>query len=225
MRVRDLMSSKVVSAPVGTPVQVAFELMRDGGFRHLPVLSTKGKLMGILSDRDLRGVGAFFKDSNSGIDEFLVTEPTTVEKIMVADPITVSPDATISTAVKIIRDKRIGCLVVTEGEEMVGILSYLDVLDAAERAQDQPAPRQPNLEDTQPMNKQELSSLRQQMQAELSEFRASTPNPKAPDHVDQRAREARLAEQESRRSTREQERADAAKQIMDDIRSQLDQDD
>jgi len=225
MRVRDLKSSKVVSAPVGTPVQVAFELMRDGGFRHLPVLSTKGKLMGILSDRDLRGVGAFFKDSNSGIDEFLVTEPTTVEKVMVADPITVSPDATISTAVKIIRDKRIGCLVVTEGDEMVGILSYLDVLDAAERAQDGPAPKQPNLEDTQPMNKQELSNLRQQMQAELSEFRASTPNPKAPDPVDLRAREARLAEQESRRNTREKERADAAKQIMDDIRSQLDQDD
>lgn len=219
------MSSKVVSAPVGTPVQVAFELMRDGGFRHLPVLSTKGKLMGILSDRDLRGVGAFFKDSNSGIDEFLVTAPTTVEKIMVADPITVSPDATISTAVKIIRDKRIGCLVVTEGDEMVGILSYLDVLDAAERAQDEPAPKQPNLEDTQPMNKQELSNLRQQMQAELSEFRASTPDPKARDSVDLRAREARLAEQESRRSAREKERADAAKQIMDDIRSQLDQDD
>jgi len=225
MRVRDLMSSKVVSAPVGTPVQVAFELMRDGGFRHLPVLSTKGKLMGILSDRDLRGVGAFFKDSNSGIDEFLVTEPTTVEKIMVADPITVSPDATISTAVKIIRDKRIGCLVVTEGDEMVGILSYLDVLDAAERAQDEPARKQPNLEDTQPMNKQELSNLRQQMQAELSEFRASTPNPKVRDPVDSSAREARLAEQESRRNAREKERADAAKQIMDDIRSQLDQDD
>ena len=225
MRVRDLMSSKVVSAPVGTPVQVAFELMRDGGFRHLPVLSTKGKLMGILSDRDLRGVGAFFKDSNSGIDEFLVTEPTTVEKIMVADPITVSPDATISTAVKIIRDKRIGCLVVTEGDEMVGILSYLDVLDAAERAQDEPGRKQPNLEDTQPMNKQELSNLRQQMQAELSEFRASTPNPKVRDPVDSSAREARLAEQESRRNAREKERADAAKQIMDDIRSQLDQDD
>ena len=91
MRVRNLMSAKVVSAPVGTPVQVAFHLMRDGGFRHLPVLSTKGKLVGILSERDLRGVGAFFKDSNSGIDEFLVTDPTTVEKIMVANPITVSP--------------------------------------------------------------------------------------------------------------------------------------
>jgi acetoin utilization protein AcuB len=224
MRVRDIMSSKVVSAHVGTPVQVAFALMRDGGFRHLPVLSTKGELMGILSDRDLRGVGAFFKDSSSGIDEFLVTEPTTVEKIMATTPITVSADATVSTAAKIIRDKRIGCLIVTDGGEMVGILSYLDVLDAAERAQDKRAPRQRDPDDTQPMNKQELGDLRQQMQAELSEFRASTPTPKA-SKVDLRARKARLAEQEARRSAREKERADAARQIMNDIRSQLDEDD
>ena len=126
---------------------------------------------------------------------------------MVADPITVSPDATISTAAKIIRDKRIGCLIVTEGEEMVGILSYLDVLDAAERESKTPAAKQQDLDDTQPMNMAELSDLRQQMAAELSEFRASTPNPKA-STVDLRAREARLAEQESRRSAREKERAD-----------------
>ena len=225
MRVRDLMSTNVVSAPVGTPVQIAFELMRDGGFRHLPVIGRDGKLVGILSDRDLRGVGAFFKDAASGIDEYLVTEPTTVEKIMVARPITVSPDATISTAVKIIRDKRIGCLIVTEGEEMVGILSYLDVLDAADRESDEPASRHRDPNDTQPMNKAELSQLRQQMEAELSEFRASTPNPKKVTTVDLRAREARLAEQEARRRAMEKERADVTREIWDDVRSQLDDDD
>jgi acetoin utilization protein AcuB len=224
MRIKDLMSTKVVSAPVGTPVQVAYELMRDGDFRHLPVLSSKGELVGILSERDLRGVGAVFKDSNSGIDEFLVTEPTTVEKIMVANPITVSPDASVSTAVKIIRDKRIGCLIVADGEEMVGILSYTDVLDAAEREQDKPAPKYQDPSDTQPLNKQEINKLRQQMAEELSEFRASTPTPKK-SSVDLRAREARLAEQEAQRRSHAKERADATQEIMNDIRSQLDSDD
>ena len=223
MRVRDLMSTKVVSAPVGTPVQVAYNLMRDGGFRHLPVLSTKGKLVGILSERDLRGVGAFFKDSNSGIDEFLVTDPTTVDKIMVANPITVSPDATVSTAVKIIRDKRIGALIVVDGEEMVGILSYLDVLDAAERAHGEPAPKFPDPDETQPLNMQELGTLRQQMAEELSEFRASIPNPTVR-AVDLSAREARVAEQEARRRAEAKEKADATQEIMNDIRSQLDDD-
>lgn len=223
MRVKDLMSTKVVSAHVGTPVQVAYELMRDGGFRHLPVLSTNGRLVGILSERDLRGVGAFFKDSASGIDEFLVTEPTTVEKIMVANPITVSPETSVSAAVKVIRDKRIGCLIVTDGEEMMGILSYLDVLDAAEREHDAPAPKYRDPNDTQPLDRRELSRLRQQMAAELSEFRANTPAVEV-SQVDLRAREARLAEQETRRRTREKERADAARQIMDEIRAQLDDD-
>jgi len=223
MRVRDLMSTKVVSAPVGTPVQVAYNLMRDGGFRHLPVLSTKGRLVGVLSERDLRGVGAFFKDSNSGVDEFLVTDPTTVDKIMVANPITVSPDASVSTAVKIIRDKRIGALIVVEGEEMVGILSYLDVLDAAERAHDEPAPKYPDPDETQPLNLQELGTLRQQMAEELSEFRASIPNPTVR-AVDLSAREARVAEQEARRRAQAKEKADATQEIMNDIRSQLDDD-
>jgi len=224
MRVRDLMSSKVISAHVGTPVEVAYQLMRDGGFRHLPVLSTKGKLVGILSERDLRGVGAIFKDANSGIDEFLLTESTTVEKIMVANPITVSPDASVSTAAKIIRDKRIGALIVAEGDEMVGILSYVDVLDAAERAQDEPKPKHPDPGDTQPLNKQEISNLRQQMADELSEFRVSTPTPKK-SSVDLQARQALLAEQEARRRSQAQERSDATQEIMKDIRSQLDEDD
>ena len=220
MRVRDLMTERVVSAAVGTPVEVAYELMREGGFRHLPVLDAKGRLVGILSDRDLRGVGAFFRDERSGVDEFLVTEPTTVEKIMVANPITVPPDLTISKAVKIIRDKRIGCLLVTEGDNLVGILSYLDVLDQAEREFQGPAPisRDPN--DTQPMKKEELTMLRQQMEAELSEFRSSTPA-RTVGSIDLRAREARIAEQEARRKAMEKERDDATQQIMDDIRSQL----
>ncbi|NIM27912.1 MAG: CBS domain-containing protein [Gammaproteobacteria bacterium] len=224
MRVKDFMSTQVVSAPVGTPVNVAYELMRDGGFRHLPVLNNKGKLVGIISERDLRGVGAFFKDAESGVDEFLVTEPTTVENIMVREPITVTPDTTVSAAVKIIRDKRIGALIVMQGEEMVGILSYLDVLDAAEREQEEPTPlyRDPN--DTQPLSKRDLRNLREQLASELTEFRASTPNPTV-SKVDVRARQARIAEQEARRRAREKERAEATQEIMNDIRSQLNDDD
>jgi len=224
MQVRDLMSTRVISAAVGTPVEEAYVLMRDGGFRHLPVVNATGKLVGILSDRDLRSVGAIFKDANSGIDEFLVTEPTTVEKIMVANPITVSPDASVSTAVKIIRDKRIGCLIVTDGEDMVGILSYLDVLDAADRESDKPKLKYRDPNDTQPLNKAELVDLRQQMAAELSEFRASIPDPVVKG-VDLRAREARLAAQEARRRAREKERQDAERSIMEDIRAQLNDED
>ncbi|MDX1433873.1 MAG: CBS domain-containing protein [Gammaproteobacteria bacterium] len=128
MQVREVMCDRVTAAPLGTSVQDAFEIMRDGGFRHLPVLDTRGNVAGILSDRDLRSVGAIYKDPATGTEEFIVTEDTTVDKIMIADPFTVSPDDPVTKAIELIREKRIGCLIVTESDRLVGILSYLDLL-------------------------------------------------------------------------------------------------
>ncbi len=138
MYVKDVMQSVVTTAPKGTPVQEAFEVMRDGGFRHLPILDEFGKVAGVLSDRDLRSVGAIYKDEATGTEDFLVTEDTTVDKIMATKPFTVSPEDSVSFAIDIIREKRIGCLIVSKGGELLGILSYLDLLVALKELLDRP---------------------------------------------------------------------------------------
>ena len=129
----------MTTAPLGTPVQEAFEIMRDGGFRHLPIVDELGKVVGILSDRDLRSVGAIYKDEDTGTEDFLVTEDSTVDKIMATKPFTVSPEDSVSFAIDIIRQKRIGCLIVSKGGELLGILSYLDLLVALKELLDKPA--------------------------------------------------------------------------------------
>ena len=139
MYVKDVMQSVVTTAPKGTPVQEAFEIMRDGGFRHLPILDEFGKVAGILSDRDLRSVGAIYKDEATGTEDFLVTEDTTVDKIMASKPFSVSPEDSLSFAIDIIKDKRIGCLIVSKGGELLGVLSYLDLLVALKELLDKPA--------------------------------------------------------------------------------------
>lgn len=139
MKVKDVMHSPVTSAPVGTSVQDAFEIMREGGFRHLPVVDEQDRVMGILSDRDLRNVGAIFKDPGTGAEEFLVTEDTSVDKIMVPEPFCVSPEDSVVKAVQIICDKHIGCLIVAESGRPVGILSYLDLLAVLVDVLDAPA--------------------------------------------------------------------------------------
>ena len=139
MYVKDVMHSEVTSTPLGIPVQEAFEIMRDGGFRHLPVLDEFGKVAGILSDRDLHSVGAIYKDEATGTEDFLVTEDTTVDKIMATNPFSVSPDDSASFAIDIIREKRIGCLIVSKGGELLGVLSYLDLLDALKKILDKHA--------------------------------------------------------------------------------------
>ncbi len=139
MYVKDVMQSVVTTTPKGTPVQDAFEIMRDGGFRHLPVLDEFGKVAGILSDRDLRSVGAVYKDEATGSEDFLVTEDTTVDKIMATKPYSVSPEDSVSFAIDIIKEKRIGCLIVSKGGELLGILSYMDLLAALKQILDKPA--------------------------------------------------------------------------------------
>ncbi|TFH48728.1 MAG: CBS domain-containing protein [Lysobacterales bacterium] len=139
MFVKDVMQSVVTSAPLGTSVQDAFEIMRDGGFRHLPVLDEFGKVAGILSDRDLRSVGAIYKDEATGTEDFLVSEDSTVDKIMATKPFSVSPEDSVSFAIDIIREKRIGCLIVSKSNELLGILSYMDLLAALKKILDKPA--------------------------------------------------------------------------------------
>ena len=139
MYVKDVMRVEVTTAPLGTPVQEAFEIMRDGGFRHLPIVDELGKVVGILSDRDLRSVGAIYKDEDTGTEDFLVTEDSTVDKVMISKPFTVSPEDLVSFAVDIFREKRIGCLIVSKGGDLAGILSYLDLLDALKKLLDKPA--------------------------------------------------------------------------------------
>jgi len=138
MYVKDVMRLEVTTAPLGTPVQEAFEIMRDGGFRHLPIVDELGKVVGILSDRDLRSVGAIYKDEDTGTEDFLVTEDSTVDKVMISKPFTVSPEDSVSFAVDIFREKRIGCLIVSKGGDLAGILSYLDLLGALKKLLDKP---------------------------------------------------------------------------------------
>ncbi len=138
MYVKDVMQSDVTSAPLGTPVQEAYEILRDGGFRHLPILDEFGKVAGILSDRDLRSVGAIYKDEATGTEDFLVTEDTTVDKIMATNPFSVSPEDSLSFAIDIIREKRIGCLIVSKGGDLLGVVSYLDLLDAFKKVLEKP---------------------------------------------------------------------------------------
>jgi CBS domain-containing protein len=53
LKVQDLMTRGVVMISPDTPVQAAMEIMDEGYFRHLPVCDAEGKLLGLVSIRDL----------------------------------------------------------------------------------------------------------------------------------------------------------------------------
>ena len=84
--------------------------------------------------------------------------------------VTVKPDTTVQQAVKVLREKRIGCVLVTHNSGMVGILSYLDILDSALAEGDEQNEQPPNFEETQPIELAEIFSLREQLVTELHDF-------------------------------------------------------
>jgi len=86
--------------------------------RHLPVESRDGKLVGLLTQRDLIH---FF--SKSGRMELV-----SIESVMKKDPITVSPDTSTLTAMELMKATNIGCLPVVENERLVGIITTYDLL-------------------------------------------------------------------------------------------------
>jgi len=91
-------------------------LMEKGGFRRVPVVDD-GKLVGIVSDRDVR--------AHSG---YLVQ--TKVTAAMTSDPKTVTPHMSVEDAARLMIEHKIGGLPVVEDGKLVGILTTTDVLKA-----------------------------------------------------------------------------------------------
>ena len=129
MQVRDVMQTEVETVRLGASAREAFEMMRLRGFRHLPVLDSDDKIVGIVSDRDLRNAVIIYNDPKSGAEDFFASDDTTVGKVMVSDPVSVRLDDDIAAAARLLRDQHFGCLIVSENDRLVGILSYVDLLD------------------------------------------------------------------------------------------------
>ena len=65
-RLKDLMTKNPATMPPGRRAIDALCLMRDGGFRHVPVVDLDGKLVGIVSRGDFRGLEHDRLDEETG---------------------------------------------------------------------------------------------------------------------------------------------------------------
>jgi acetoin utilization protein AcuB len=131
MRVKELMTSKVFTVEPHDMIDRVFFLIHYEKVRHLPVLE-KGKLVGIVSDRDMyKALGP--KSNSKAIEgtaqgSELHVVPKKVMNIMRRGVITVSPDTLASEAAGIMADHKIGALPVLDNDKLVGILSATDIL-------------------------------------------------------------------------------------------------
>jgi acetoin utilization protein AcuB len=127
MRVSDIMTPNPVTVTQRNAIRTAINLMREGGFRRLPVVD-RGRLVGVITDRDLRkAANSPYVVREKWYDNF-VLDHIEVGACMTPDPLTVAPDAPIVEAARIMRDQKIGGLPVVAEGHLVGIITETDLL-------------------------------------------------------------------------------------------------
>ncbi len=126
------MTHKVIHVDPDSGIFKAQELMSENKIRHLPVTEPDGRLIGIVTDRDLRSAlpYKFFKKS-PGQEEKKNVSQLKIKDIMTRDAITISPTYTIQDALLMIQDAKVGALPVVDEEGLLkGIISVRDLLRA-----------------------------------------------------------------------------------------------
>jgi acetoin utilization protein AcuB len=101
-------------------VDFAHQLMREHAIRHLPVLKD-GVLVGVVSQRDL-----YFVETLAGADPKQIA----VEEAMSPDPFAVDGEASLERVAREMASRKLGCAVVMDGSDVVGLLTTTDALRA-----------------------------------------------------------------------------------------------
>jgi acetoin utilization protein AcuB len=128
MRVEDLMTRSVVTVGHDATVADAWRLMRTRQVRHLPVLDADRRLIGILTDHDLRQM-ILERSVQEEPDQLGRTlGRLRVNEVMTWAVVTVRPDADIRDAARIMHEKKLGALAVADGGRVVGMLTATDII-------------------------------------------------------------------------------------------------
>jgi CBS domain-containing protein len=138
--VSEVMRRDVATVRPESPITQVVELLLDKGYTAVPVIDNDGKVVGMVSDNDLLTRGgmrvtislkkAADRDYVRGLHESLENPSGTVSGVMTSEVVTVSPDALLGRAAKLMVENHIKRLpVVDSNGKLVGILGRLDILN------------------------------------------------------------------------------------------------
>src|SRR6185503_15636204 len=119
--VGQFMSTDVFTVKPDDLIDLAASVMDWRHIRHVPVEDQEGRLVGLVTHRGL--LRMMISRGKS--------EPVTVREIMVKEPVVVSPSTSSLEAIEIMRGHRVGCLPVVDSNQLVGIVTSFDFLDAS----------------------------------------------------------------------------------------------
>ncbi len=139
-QVRDWMSKDVVAIQAEQTLPEAHALMMQHKICRLPVVKD-GDLVGIVTLGDLREASPSGATSLSIFELNYLLARLKIGQIMTRDPLTITPDTDLTEAAKLMLHHKIGGLPVTDGGELVGVITESDIFRAYVRLAETGVPR------------------------------------------------------------------------------------
>ena len=121
------MTSNPITVPMDTPLTEARQIMQREKIHRLPVENKKGKLVGIVTEKDLLYASPSPASTLDVYEMAHLLSQLAVEKVMTKNVITIDENTTIEDAARIMADNNIGGLPVMRGELVVGIITESDL--------------------------------------------------------------------------------------------------
>jgi acetoin utilization protein AcuB len=130
MLVKNRMSKNPITVKPDLPIAEAIEWMRREKIRHFPVVNKKGELVGIVARDDLMYASPSPVTSLSMWEITYLMSQVTVDEAMTKEVITISEDAPLEEAARLMYDNKIGSLPVMRDGVLVGIITESDLFEA-----------------------------------------------------------------------------------------------
>jgi len=128
----EIMSSPVEVLRVSATISEALQLFETKGFRHIPVVSTHGGLVGLISDRDVLGYMSNLSSKNERKNSaHSVTDE--VSEIMSSNVVSATRDTDVRYVARLFVEDHVGSMPIIDNGELVGIITRSDILRAVMR--------------------------------------------------------------------------------------------
>ena len=130
--VREIMMGSPVTLKPKDTLDLANDIIQLGRIRHIPVVED-GRLVGLLSERDLMGAAATELFGLKQKRKSALLKTVLIKDVMKKRVISVKPDTPIKDAAHLMADKKIGCVPVVSAGALVGLVTTTDILRYVER--------------------------------------------------------------------------------------------
>ena len=128
MFVKDKMRPNPITVTPELPISEAQQRMQRHHIRHLPVVDAEQHVMGLLTRETMLQAVPWSQVALSSLETQYILSKIKAGKVMIREVITITEDVPVEEAARIMVDHQIGCLPVVRDDQLVGIITDIDLL-------------------------------------------------------------------------------------------------